>query len=187
MKIIPIIIIILSIFSVSFAASKNRNYNSFWMENDKKLRLMEKNCSKYESMQRDYNEKVWKNEKEKQLYIDTMNKYREDCKQLKKELIENMKLIRTSHPYVPKDPYPEWLSLSENQRKESIIEFKRWFNTLSEEEKIENRTHFLYVISYENIRLQDELIKCEIFECKMKITAYLSSLKCWAQVIDELE
>jgi len=187
MKIVSVVILILISFSISFAASKNRNYNPYWMENDKKLRLMEKSCSKYESMQREYNEKVWKNEKEKQLYIDTMNTYKEDCKQLKKELMKNLKLTRTIPPYVPKDPYPDWLSLSENQRRESIIEFKRWFNSLSEEEKIENRTNFLYTISYENIRLQEELLKCEIFECRMKITAYLSSLKCWEQIIDELE
>jgi hypothetical protein len=54
MKIITIFIIILISFSISFAASKNRNYNPYWMENDKKLRLMEKSCSKYESMQREY-------------------------------------------------------------------------------------------------------------------------------------
>ena len=187
MKILFAILITLVCFTISFAGSKNRNYDPYWMENDKKLRSMEKSCSKYESMQRDYNEKVWKNENEKQLYIDTMNKYKEDCQQLKKELMKTLKLKYTLRPYIPKDPYPKWLSLSQQQRKENIIEFENWFKTLSYEEKLENRTEWLHILPFENKRLNSELNKCEDFDCRMKYSAYISSLNSWLQVIDELE
>jgi hypothetical protein len=187
MKIISIIIIILSIFSISFAASKKRNYDPYWMENDKKLRVMEKNCSKYESMQKDYSEKIWKNEKEKQLYIDTMNKYKEECQQLKQELMKTIKLKYTFHPYIPADPYPKWLELSQQQQKKSISEFINWFNILNEKEKIETRSEWLRILPYENARLNKELNKCEDFDCRIKYTAYISSLKTWFQIIDELE
>lgn len=186
-RIITIITMILICCSVSFAGSKKRDYNPYWMENDKKLRIMEKNCSQYESMQRDFKEKVWKHENEKQLYINKMNEYYNSCKQLKDELMKTIKLKHEMRPYIQTDPYPEWLSLSENQRKEKISEFINWFACLNETEKIEYRTNYLYTIEYENTRLKNELTNCDSFDCRMKYTAYLQSLKTWFEVIDELE
>jgi uncharacterized protein YxeA len=186
-KIVLSIVMIFICCSIAFGASKRKDYDPYWMENDKKLRSMEKSCSKYESMQKDYNEKVWKNENEKQLYINTMNKYKEECQQLKQELMKTLKLKYTFHPYIPTDPYPKWLVLSIQQRKESIDEFIKWFNILNEEEKIEIRSEFLHILPYEYARLNKELNKCEDFDCRMKYTAYISSLKTWFQVIDEMD
>lgn len=138
-------------------------------------------------MQKDYDGKVWKNENEKQLYINKMNQLHEECKKLKEELLKTVKLKYTFRPYIQTDPYQKWLEFSEEQRKEKNEEFQTWFKTLSDQEKLENKTELYHIFSYEDNRLKNELLKCDDLDCRMKYSAYLSTLQKWFKIIDEIE
>jgi len=85
-----------------------------------------------------------------------------------------------------KDPYIKWLELSEQDRKLLIINLQDWFGLLSNEKRPLYRSDWLYGLAHEYKRLNEELKKCEDFQCEMKCYAYISCIETWITVVENL-